>query len=51
LIIESSGDDQPNSNALIPANELVVALSNVFTDKPVDTAGNKGGVMGDEEGA
>ncbi len=48
LIVESSGDDHPNSNAPIPANELVVALSDDFTDKSVDTSGNEGGVMGDE---
>ncbi len=51
LIVESSGDDHPNSNAPIPANELVVALSDVFTNEPVDTSGNEGGVMGDEGGA
>ncbi len=51
LIVESSGNDHPNSDAPIPANELVVALSIVFTDKPVDMSGNKGGVMGDEGGA
>ena len=47
---EGSGNDHPNSDAPIPANELVVALSNVFTDESVDTSGNKGGVMGDEGG-
>ncbi len=47
---EGSGDDHPNSDAPIPANELVVALSNVFTDESVDTSGNEGGVMGDEGG-
>jgi hypothetical protein len=51
LIVESSGDDHPNSDAPTPANELVVPLSDVFTNKPVDTSGNKGGVMGDEGGA
>ncbi len=45
---EGSGDDHPNSDAPIPANELVVALSDVFTNKSVDTSGNEGGVMGDE---
>ena len=50
LIVESSGDDHPNSDAPIPANELVVALSDVFTDESVDTSGNDGGVMGDEGG-
>ena len=45
---EGSGDDHPNSDAPIPANELVVALSNVFTNKSVVTSGNEGGVMGDE---
>jgi hypothetical protein len=33
LIVESSGDDHPNSDAPIPANELVVALSDLFTDE------------------
>ena len=47
---EGSGDDHPNSDAPIPANELVVTLSDVFTDKSVDTSGNEGGVMGDEGG-
>jgi hypothetical protein len=50
LIVESSGNNHPNSDAPIPANELVVALSDVFTNKPVDTSGNEGGVMGDEGG-
>ena len=47
---EGSGDDHPNSDAPIPANELVVALSDVFTNESVDTSGNEGGVMGDEGG-
>jgi hypothetical protein len=47
---EGSGDDHPNSDAQIPANELVVALSDVFTDESVDTSGNEGGVMGNETG-
>ena len=47
---EGSGDDHPNSDAPIPANELVVALSDEFTDESVDTSGNEGGVMGDEGG-
>jgi hypothetical protein len=47
---EGSDVDHPNSDAPIPANELVVALSNVFTDESVDTSGNDGGVMGDEGG-
>ena len=47
---EVSGDDHPNSNAPIPVNELVVAFSDVFTNKSVDTSGNEGGVMGDEGG-
>jgi hypothetical protein len=47
---EGSGDDHPNSNAPIPANELVVALSDVFTDESVATARNEGGVRGDEGG-
>ena len=51
LIVESSSNDHPNSNASIPANELVVVLSDVFTDESVDTSGNEGGVMGDEGGA
>jgi hypothetical protein len=50
LIVESSGDDHPNSDAPIPANELVVALSDLFTDKSVDTSGNDGGVVGEEGG-
>ena len=45
---EGFGDDQPNSDAPIPANELVVALSDVFTNESVDTSGNEGGVMGNE---
>jgi len=51
LIVESSSNDHPNSDASIPVNELVVALSDVFTDKSVDTSRNEGGVMGDEGGA
>ena len=47
---EGSGDNHPNSDAPIPANELVVALSDVFTNKSVDTSGNEGGLMGDEGG-
>ena len=50
LIVESSSDDHPNSDALIPVNELVVALSDLFTDESVDTSGNDGGVMGEEGG-
>ena len=45
---EGSGDDHPNSDAPIPANELVVALSDIFTNESVDTSGNERGVMGDE---
>ena len=45
---EGSGDDHPNSDAPIPVNELVVALSDVFTNESVDTSVNEGGVMGDE---
>ena len=45
---EGSGNDHPNSDAPFPANELVVALSDVFTNESVDTSGNEGGVMGDE---
>ncbi len=44
-----SGDDHPNSDAPIPAN-VVVALSDVFTDKSVDTSGNEGGFIGGEGG-
>jgi hypothetical protein len=47
---EGSGNDHPNSDAPIPANELVVALVDIFTNKSVDTSGNEGGVMGDEGG-
>ena len=47
---EGSGDDHPNSDPPIPANELVVSFSNVFTNESVDTSGNEGGVMGDEGG-
>jgi hypothetical protein len=50
LIVESSGDDHPNSDAPIPANELVVALSDLFTDESVDTSGNDGGVVEEEGG-
>ncbi len=51
LIVESSGDDHPNSDAPIPDNELVVALSDLFTaDKSIDTSGNDGGVVGEEGG-
>jgi len=45
---EGSGDDHLNSDAPIPVNELVVALSDVFTNESVDTSVNEGGVMGDE---
>ena len=38
---EGSGYDHPNSDAPIPANELVVALSDVSTVKSVDTPGNE----------
>ena len=47
---EGSSVDHPNSDALIPADELVVVLSNVFTNESVDTSGNEGGIMGDEGG-
>ena len=47
---EGSDDDHPNSDAPIPANELVVALSDVFTNESVDTSGNERGAMGDEGG-
>jgi hypothetical protein len=47
---EGSGNNHPNSDAPIPADELVVALSDVFTNESVDTSGNEGGVMGDEGG-
>jgi len=47
---EGSGNDHPNSDAPFPANELVVALSDVFTNESVDMSGNEGGVMGDEGG-
>ena len=47
---EGSGDDHPNSDAPIPANELVVTLSDVFINESVDSSGNEGGVMGDEGG-
>ena len=30
--------------------QLVVALSDLFTDESFDTSGNEGGVMGDEGG-
>ena len=51
LIVESSGDDHPNSDAPIPDNELVVALSDLFTaDESIDTSGNDGGVVGEEGG-
>ena len=50
LIVESSGDDHPNSDAPIPANELVVALADLFTDESVDTSGNDGGVVEEEGG-
>ncbi len=46
LIVKSSGDNHLTFNALIPANELVVPLSNHTTDKAVDTSGNEGGIMG-----
>ena len=46
---EGSGDDHPNSDAPIPAN-VVVALSDVFMDKSVDTSSNEGGFMGGEGG-
>ena len=47
---EGSGDYHPTSNAPIPANELVVALSDIFTDESVDTSGTEGGVMGEQGG-
>ena len=53
LIVESSGDDHPNSDAPLPDNELVVALSDLFTaDESVDTSGNDEGVLvlGEEGG-
>ena len=50
LIVESSGDDHPTSDALIPANELVVTLSDLFPDESFDTSGNDVGVMGEEGG-
>ena len=50
LIVESSGDDHPTSNAPIPDNKLVVAMSDLFTDKSFDTSENDGGVMGEEGG-
>ena len=46
---EGSGNDHPNSDAPIPAN-VVVALSDVFTDKSVDMSGNEGVFMGGEGG-
>ena len=49
LIFESSGDDHPTSDAPIPANELIVTLSDLFT-KAFDTSGNDGGGMGEEGG-
>jgi hypothetical protein len=52
LIVESSGNDHPNSDAPIPDNDLVVALSDLFTaDESIDTSGNHdGGVVGEEGG-
>ena len=50
LIFKSSGDDHPTSDAPIPANELVVALSDLFTNESFDTFGNDEGVMGEEGG-
>jgi hypothetical protein len=53
LIVESSGDDHPNSDAPLPDNELVVALSDLFTaNESVDTSGNDEGVLvlGEEGG-
>ena len=47
---EGSGNDHPNSDAPIPAYELVVALSDVSTNESVDASGNERGVMGDEGG-
>ena len=47
---EGSGDDHPNSDAPIPANELVVTLSDLFPDESFDTSGNDVGVMGEEGG-
>ncbi len=38
---EGSGHDHPNSDAPNPANELVVALSDVSTVKLDDTSGNE----------
>jgi hypothetical protein len=50
LIVEFIGDDHPTSDAPIPANELVVALSDLFTNESLDTSRNDGGVMGEEGG-
>ncbi len=51
MIVKSSGDDHPNSDAPIPDNELVVALSDLFTaDESIDTSGNDGGVERKEGG-
>ncbi len=47
---EGSGDYHPTSNAPIPANELFVALSYLFTDESVDTSRTEGGVMGEQGG-
>ena len=46
---EGSGEDHPNSDAPIPVN-VVVTLSDVFTDKSVDMSGNEGVFMGGEGG-
>ena len=51
LIVGSSSDDHPNSDAPIPDNELVVALSDLVTaNESIDTSGNDGGVVGEEDG-
>ena len=50
LIVESSGDDHLTSDAPIPANELVVMLSDLFTDESFDEewwrsyTGEEGGI-------
>jgi len=50
LIVESSGNDHPASDAPIPANELVVALSDLFTNESFNASGNDGGVTEEEGG-
>jgi len=49
-IVECSGNNHPTSDAPIHANELVVMLSNLFTNEAFDTSGNDGELWGKKVG-